>query len=102
MLHLDGVPPAAKATVRVWSGVLVRVRSHVSPQRLATFATLATKPRMKTFLDGLCANAAQTANATAYCAPRPLATFKGSVHLEHVMVPVLVASAEIIYVLCIL
>jgi hypothetical protein len=53
-------------------------------------------------LDGFRANAAQTANATAYCTPRPLATFKGSVHLEHVMVPVLVASAEIIYVLCIL
>ena len=34
--------------------------------------------------------------------PCPLATFKGSVRLEHVMVPVLVASAEIIYVLCIL
>jgi hypothetical protein len=56
----------------------------------------------RTFLDGFRANAAQTANATAYCTPRPLATFKGSVHLEHVMVPVLVASAEIIYFLCIL
>jgi hypothetical protein len=32
--------------------------------------------------------------------PCPLAKFKGSVRLEHVMLPDLVASPEIIYLLC--